>query len=300
MKLLGLSAGRKSGNGEILLKEALLAAQEVDGVEVEIVRLFDLEINPCTGCEGCTLSLAKGGSGDCVQWKDDDALWLRDKFGECDGLITAAPTFELRPSGNYCVMNDRFLGFSPKFLMSVHHRPQRPAAAIATGGSDWVQLALPQLSLAFFMLNMKMVDQYAATWIGRPGHVLLRDDHLERARKLGLRVAIAMKKPIDQAKYEGPEGACPSCHTNLLTLGKGGTAECPICGITAQVSMVDGEFSYQWDEKTHYRWDPVGAESHFKDILAKRMEFDRAKKEIAARMEKYKAFAPYARPERVA
>ena len=46
------------------------------------------------------------------------------------------------------MVNDRFLGFSPKFLAGVYHRPKRPAATIAVGGSDWVQLALPQLSMA--------------------------------------------------------------------------------------------------------------------------------------------------------
>ncbi|MBW2067086.1 MAG: hypothetical protein JRJ03_19435 [Deltaproteobacteria bacterium] len=37
MKLLGLACGRKMGNCEILLKEALMSAEEL-GVEVEIVK----------------------------------------------------------------------------------------------------------------------------------------------------------------------------------------------------------------------------------------------------------------------
>jgi len=54
MKLLGISAGRRLGNSEILLKEALMAAEETSGIDVEIVRLHDLKIKFCTGCEMCT------------------------------------------------------------------------------------------------------------------------------------------------------------------------------------------------------------------------------------------------------
>ena len=47
MKVLGLTCGRRLSNTEILVKEALMGAEEM-GVEVEIVRLMDLSIKPCT------------------------------------------------------------------------------------------------------------------------------------------------------------------------------------------------------------------------------------------------------------
>ena len=52
MKVLGLTCGRKLSNTGILVKEALMGAQEM-GAEVEIVRLMDLDIKPCTGCRLC-------------------------------------------------------------------------------------------------------------------------------------------------------------------------------------------------------------------------------------------------------
>jgi len=46
MKLLGLACGRRMGNSGILLREALMGAEEL-GVDVEILRLLDLDLKPC-------------------------------------------------------------------------------------------------------------------------------------------------------------------------------------------------------------------------------------------------------------
>ena len=58
MKVMAICAGRKNGNGEILAKEALSAAQAM-GAEVELLNLFDYNILPCTGCEGCTMQMGE-------------------------------------------------------------------------------------------------------------------------------------------------------------------------------------------------------------------------------------------------
>ena len=56
MKILGISVGRKMSNTEILVKEALMGAEEMDA-EVEFVRLHDLNLKPCTGCNACVIDL---------------------------------------------------------------------------------------------------------------------------------------------------------------------------------------------------------------------------------------------------
>ena len=49
-------------NTEILIKEALMGAEE-SGVEVELVRLMDLDLKPCTVCNACVIDLMeKAGS----------------------------------------------------------------------------------------------------------------------------------------------------------------------------------------------------------------------------------------------
>ena len=58
-KIIGLSCGRKNGNSEYLLKEALMGAEEL-GVKGEIIRMMELRVKPCTGCETCTMLMARG------------------------------------------------------------------------------------------------------------------------------------------------------------------------------------------------------------------------------------------------
>ena len=55
-KVMGICAGMHNGNGEIALKAALARLQE-KGADVELVNLFDYNILPCTGCEGCTMQM---------------------------------------------------------------------------------------------------------------------------------------------------------------------------------------------------------------------------------------------------
>ena len=52
-KVMGMTAGRKDSNSEILLKEALYACQEM-GAEVTFVNLRDYNIEDCTGCTFCS------------------------------------------------------------------------------------------------------------------------------------------------------------------------------------------------------------------------------------------------------
>jgi multimeric flavodoxin WrbA len=106
MKVLGLTCGRKMSNTEILVKEALMGAEEM-GAEVELVRLMDLNIKPCTGCNSCVVDLfEKAGSGECII-KNDDFKFIDDKIHDCDGLVLGSPIYEKAPQGLLKVLNDR-------------------------------------------------------------------------------------------------------------------------------------------------------------------------------------------------
>ena len=57
-KVLGITAGRKDSNSEILLKEALLACKD-QGADVKMINLRDYNILDCTGCTACTQGMVE-------------------------------------------------------------------------------------------------------------------------------------------------------------------------------------------------------------------------------------------------
>lgn len=298
MKLLGISAGRKMGNSEILLKEALMAAEETGDIKVDFVRLHDLKIKFCTGCEACTHSAPDNPEGGCII-KDDDMHLLKERLAECDGLILSSPTFMLRPPGIFMTMNERFLGFGHQYLMDVY-KIKRAGAAISVGGTDWIQMALPMMMMPFFMLNIKVVDKMQAKWSSSSGHVLLYDDIIERAGKLGKNVAEAMKKTTDKMDYMGDDkGICPYCHSNLLLAGNTPVVTCPLCDIRGDLTLKGDELKIVWREEDlkKIRWEPAGMGHHVGMIKENHINFDQNKERVAQRLEKYKEYKKYSRPQ---
>lgn len=296
MKLLGISAGRKMGNSEILLKEALMAAEATGGIETEIIRLHDLKIKFCTGCEACTHSTPDNPEAGCVI-KDDDMSFLKKKLDECDGLIISSPIFMTRPPGIFFAMNERFLGFGPKYLMDVYKR-KRAGAVISIGGTDWVQMAMPMLMMPFFMLNIRVVDTMQVKWASGLGQVLAYDDYIIRAAGIGKNIAQAMKTP-DSLDYMGDDkGACPYCHSNLLLAGDASVVSCPLCDIRGDLRIEGGQMKIEWreDDIKNIRWEPAGNRNHIGKIKENHVHFDRNKEIIRQRIGKYADYQRYARP----
>jgi multimeric flavodoxin WrbA len=299
-RLLGVGCGRRMGNSEILLKESMMAAEEKGRIEGEYIHLHDLSLNPCTGCESCTRSLSKGGTSEC--WQKDDMVFLKQKFSECDALILSAPVFELRPPGLYCIMSDRFFGFGPAYLMDVFKRPARPGALISVGGSDWVQLGLPQMGLALFMLNFKVVDQMQEMWAARQGHTLFHEDTVARAHKLGESVAEALTKDPNEMEFVAEDkGMCPFCHSNLLLTRGGNIVECPICAIRGNLDMEGTKIRVNWnpDDIEKIKWRPYGRGVHYKRIMDLHVFFEQNKEKLKPQLERYRNYKDYSKPTKV-
>jgi len=85
MRVLGLTcSGRKGGNTEILVREALSAAAEA-GAQTEIVLVAEKSIAPCDGCFSCQKS------GICVI--KDDMQPLYQKMQEADAIVFGSPVY---------------------------------------------------------------------------------------------------------------------------------------------------------------------------------------------------------------
>ena len=200
-KVMAICAGRHGGNGEALAKEALCAVQEAGG-EVELINLFDYNILPCTGCEGCTMQMGKMAAGlqkeyhGCVLKNKDDVDAIIRELQTCQGVIFSVPTYDLTPSSVYTRFAQRFLAYELSFLLAigaVKENPHTVAGLISVGGSmhDWQSLALESLQATMFTMSITVVDRYMAQRNGRPGNTFVWGDDVEwggqiaRARKMG-------------------------------------------------------------------------------------------------------------------
>ncbi len=318
MKVLGLTCGRKLSNTEILVKEALMGAEEM-GAEVEIVRLLDLNIKPCTGCNACVIDLfEKGGSGDCVI-KNDDFKFIDDKILDCDGLIVGSPIYEKTPQGLLKVLNDRMGPSHDRAFRIIAKKIReeqsitkgqgpdersfkpRVASLFAVGGSDWTTLALPLLQIFALPMNMTVVDQQLFNWTALPATVVLKDDMLARARRSGRHVVETLKNPIEEAKYIGPQGICPVCHASVLELGKSSEKVlCAVCGVKGTLKS-DGD-SYAL-EVTQEDWALShvllsGKFHHGLDLQNISLKPHPRMAEIPELIKKYKSYLGYSKPER--
>jgi multimeric flavodoxin WrbA len=317
MKILGISCGRKMSNTEILIKEALMGAEEL-GAEVELVRLQDLNLKPCTGCNACVINLfEKAGSGDCVI-KDDDFAFIDEKIMECDGLILGSPIYEKSPSGQLKILNDRmgpshdlaFRTISKKIRAeknittgkAVDERAfkRRSASLIAVGGSEWDNLALPMMHVGSLSMQIDIVDKILVNWVALPGSVALKDDILQRARKSGRHVAETLMKPQDEITYIGEEGSCPMCHSKLIEVrdASNNVAVCGICGVKGKLNIVDNKvtFEVKEEDKPHSHMTLSGKFEHAAELKNVSLKPDPLMHELPQRLEKYKTYLSYSKP----
>lgn len=87
IKVLGLlGSARRGGNSEVLLENVVDGIRSIDSdVEVEVIRLSKLKINPCLNCGGCD------SEGICVQ--RDDMQEIYDKLLTFDIILLASPIY---------------------------------------------------------------------------------------------------------------------------------------------------------------------------------------------------------------
>lgn len=255
-KVMGITAGRKNSNSEILLKEALLVCQE-QGAEVTMINLRDFELIDCTGCTSCTMGMSLGKNTGCVLAEKDDKDRIMQVMLDQDAVIFSAPTYALMPSSLFLKFMHRNLAYETAFLTKIGAiKPHdRVGALIAVGGStrSWQSLSLECMQITTVTNSFKVVDMYMATGVPAPAQVLLFEEKLARAREIGENVMKALNTPPAERKWLGdPDtGWCPNCHSNSLCLGDtqwGGLRypiECTVCGAGGDlVKTEDGKWKF--------------------------------------------------------
>ncbi len=327
MKLLGLSCGKKMGNSEVLLKEALMGAEHPK-IDAEIIRLIDLNIQSCRFCKVCLRN--EGKPEDCIV--KDDVPFMIEKFMEADGLIISAPVYILAPPGLLKLLADRMLadlaGEIDKKKAGVNKRTgkkievddrtfkRRVGAFICQGGATtphWVSLGLPMMHCNTFPRQIDLVDQMN---ILGAGSIAFRKDVFPRARKLGKNVADAMLKLegkswsldtlgnigiqyVDQPEWKGDEmGTCPVCHSSLLTVGKENPVECAICGSKGELKVVGKKITVDFSqaERDISRLTIEGKRIHQEEIFGNMVSMMERREESDKAFAKYKDYGKIVAP----
>lgn len=305
MKVMGITAGRKNSNSEILLKEALMYCEEA-GAEITMVNLKDYHILDCTGCTACTIGMSQGKNVGCILDEKDDKKKIMEVMLEQDAVIYSVPTYDLMPASAYLTFAHRSLSYETAFLETIgaiEHK-NRVAGLIAVGGStrSWQSMALEGLQATMFTTDMKVVDMILATKVPGAAQCLLDDELLVRARTLGEHIITAVNTPVEERKWLGDEdmGWCPNCHSNALVLGEKQwdglhyPIECQVCGAGGTLEKTeDGKWKFviQEDGLLKDRTTVEGRAKHLEEIAHTQGGFymnPENKKAVQEKLAKYK------------
>ena len=274
--LLGIvGSSRRWGNSELLVRQALLGAQD-EGATCQLLRLTDLHLESCTGCLRCAI----GGKPCRLQ---DDMAWLVDRIQQADGLVLAAPTYFLGPAAVIKLVLDRLLMVTSRVDKALP--PTRPALTIATAGlEDWRGVTLPYLNALVAAFGYRPIASMTAVAPG-PGEVLLDDALMDRVFVAGRRLGRGELEP-----EPAPPNVCPvcSCDSFLLSAGR---AVCPICGREASVESEGENLVLHFDPVSgdDHRWTPEGLRKHMVEwVMATGPRFMAHRSEIKALRQPYR------------
>jgi multimeric flavodoxin WrbA len=280
MKILGLNGSeRKLGNTEILVKEALMGAEE-EGAQVEMLRLTDYKVLPCDGLAPCVF-----GNTRC-NLKDDLNLII-DKIFENDGLILGTPCYILESTAIIKQLIDR--AFSVNFRSKARGKPAVIIVPYATRG--WTPFAFLQPNILLLLLGMEIIDR-ALIHTQAINEVVLYDKALAKAREMGKEVARAVK--TGDTSYCGEPGTCPICQDRVFRILRDDqTVECGVCGIRGKIIVENGKIRilFEQDALRKHRFTEENIYRHFTyHIKPSRDYFNRTRDITKERRERYREY----------
>lgn len=272
LKILGISASpREWGNSDLLVRSALEAAAS-EGATTRFLRLTDLCLRRCNGCMVCVFK-----DRECAL--DEGLPVVVEAMRWADAVVLGSPTYLLGPTAAVKTLQERLL--RPAAL--TRDFAGKPGVAIAAAGVRGCDpFVLPQLALTFLSLGMPVVDQFVGYGQG-PGEVLWDAEALARAAAAGRALAHGA------SAYLGRQGACPSCHFDLVTLGEAGRGHCPLCDLPGTWHLGSGAPHFEADPGAQSRWTEESVRRHFEErLLPSRQRFLDQRSEIRARIDQWK------------
>lgn len=104
--------------------------------------------------------------------------------------------------------------------------------------------------------------------MGLSGNPVVDKQLIANVNEMGKMTAMAYGKSDEDIQWYGPQGTCPVCHQNLLTVNGTTTVECPVCGIEGKIS-IDGDklnVEFSKEQQARARGTFAGLREHTKEI----------------------------------
>lgn len=267
-KILGLVASqRKLANGEILIREA--AASIGEDYELELIKLPELNLQPCKACYACLVPSQR-----CSIM--DDLYFLLDHLKEADGIIMSSPCYILGPAAITKLFGDRTIALA----QHLDELWGKPCVIITTAGiKGWEGYTLSALIAGARFLGFDVKD--AHMFMGAlPGEVLVNPESMERIRALG---ASLFGKP-----RQSEAGQCPTCWSELWKFPAPNHAVCPFCG--QEADLIFSESGIEWNfGTTGHRFAKEALKEHFQVWLVDQVrEFSSRRRELSLIRNRYK------------
>ena len=187
MKILGIvGSPRNNGNTEVLVKEALDSARSL-GAETEMIKVSDINVTPCDGCETCSIT------DECKI--EDDMQGIYTKLLQADGIILGSPVYWLGVTAQAKIIIDRTFVFRRGRRLR-----NKVAGAVVVARQVGASNAFSELNDFFGLHRMiparsmgpRTEEELAKEWGGgviayadKPGEVGKDELALAKARSLG-------------------------------------------------------------------------------------------------------------------
>lgn len=174
------SSPRTPSNSEILADRALAGAA-ARGAQIEKLRLHEMDIRPCTGCDACQVD----AESEC--WIRDDMPGVLAKIRRADALILASPIYFFSVNAQMKLTMDRLYSlFSREGFDALAGK--RVAVVLTYGDPDTLSSGARN-ALGMFRDACRFLQMELVGWVhapcGRPGEVQANTLALDAARNLG-------------------------------------------------------------------------------------------------------------------
>lgn len=180
MKVLALEGSPRRGNSSMLLDWVLEGVREGGG-EVTRLRVVELDIHPCTGCDSCL------STGECIL--ADDMAWLVERVMESWHLVLASPVYFYHLPAQLKAFIDRLQPLWVRRSLLHQDPPQRGGLLFlgvgATRGERLFEGVLLTLKCVASFLGLEVLEPLLVRGVDAPGEVARREDLAREARRRG-------------------------------------------------------------------------------------------------------------------